>query len=52
MQENIYLDALHCSGLGEHGHAWYVNGELTPDLYLAKGTEYTFIVEVGTVQYS
>jgi len=34
-------------GLGEHGSAWYVNGDLAPDLYLLKGTEYTFIVEGG-----
>ena len=33
-------------GLGEHGQAWYVNGDLAPDLYLIKGVEYTFIVEV------
>ena len=38
-------------GLGEHGSAWYVNGDLAPDLYLLKGTEYTFIVEVMRLHY-
>ena len=41
------LNIIIIPGLGEHGHAWYINGELAPDLYLAKGIQYTFIVEVG-----
>jgi len=34
-------------GLGQDGQAWYVNGDVAPDLYLVKGQKYTFIVEGG-----
>merc|ERR1711892_382362 len=34
-------------GLGQYGQAWYVNGDVAPDLYLVKGQKYTFIVEGG-----
>ena len=34
-------------GLGQHGQAWYVNGDIAPDLYLVRGQKYTFIVEGG-----
>ena len=35
------------AGLGQYGQAWYVNGDVAPDLYLVKGQKYTFIVEVS-----
>ena len=35
------------TGLGQFGQAWYVNGDVAPDLYLVKGQKYTFIVEGG-----
>ena len=38
---------LYLSGLGQFGQAWYVNGDLAPDLYLVRGQKYTFIVEGG-----
>lgn len=34
-------------GLGQYGQAWYVNGDVAPDLYLVRGQKYTFIVEGG-----
>ena len=34
-------------GLGQFGQAWYVNGDIAPDLYLVRGHQYTFIVEGG-----
>ena len=34
-------------GLGQFGQAWYVNGDVAPDLYLVRGQQYTFIVEGG-----
>ena len=36
-----------CAGLGQYGQAWYVNGDVAPDLYLVRGQKYTFIVEVS-----
>ena len=34
-------------GLGKDGAAFYVNGLLTPDIYLQRGVNYTFVVETG-----
>ena len=36
-----------CPGLGRYGQAWYVNGDVAPDIYLVRGRKYTFIVEGG-----
>ena len=35
------------SGLGTEGAAFYVNGLLTPDIYLQHGVNYTFVIETG-----
>ena len=32
---------------GPFGTAFYVNGILAPDIYLERGTPYTFVVETG-----
>ena len=51
-QRNVFQSCLlnhtfYLSGLGQFGQAWYVNGDLAPDLYLVRGQKYTFIVEGG-----
>ena len=46
-QLTISLYHFYPSGLGQFGQAWYVNGDLAPDLYLVRGQKYTFIVEGG-----
>ena len=47
---DLMSSSLFAPGLGAYGSAWYVNGELAPDIYLVKGQEYTFIVEVSQGQ--
>ena len=44
--------SLHFAGLGRFGQAWYVNGDIAPDLYLVRGTQYTFIVEVRSSKFN
>jgi len=40
------------TGLPSVGRAWYINGYLTPELYLQRGLDYTFTVEGGDEPYS
>ena len=35
------------AGVGPDGTAFYVNGVLTPDIFLVRGRTYVFVVETG-----
>ena len=44
---NVVLATISAIGPQGEGRAFYVNGMLTPDIYLVRGQKYTFMIETG-----